>query len=141
MLHRAYINIGTNLGDKEQNIEQAIGFLEHRLGLKCRRSHLIKSHPWGYSSENDFLNIGVSVDTSIEPLELLHLLKGIERDMHSESHRNSTGGYADRLIDLDIMDIDGVKIESEQLSIPHPHLWERDFFYIPYKELLETSTN
>ena len=140
-MYRAYINIGTNLGDREGNIERAIGELERRLCVKCRRSHTVKSPAWGFESENDFLNIGVSVDTVLSPLDLLHLLKGIEHDMGSLSHRDSRGGYADRLIDLDIMDIDGVKIQSEELTVPHPHLWERDFFYLPYRELLEMSAN
>lgn len=132
---RVYVNIGSNLGDTHDNIERAVALVESKLGCQCHRSRFVESVPWGYDSPNKFLNIAIAFETQLAPLALLHVLKSIEREMGCYSHRDEAGNYADRLIDLDIMAIDGVEMDTPELTIPHKHLWDRTFFYEPYEEL------
>lgn len=103
-------------------------------------SHIVESEPWGFVSANGFLNMGVLLRSDLAPEALLDRLHAIERQLGSTSHRDSRGGYADRNVDIDIMAAEnetgeGVKIDSELLTLPHPHLHDRKFFIDPYKEL------
>lgn len=132
---KAYLNIGTNLGDRQANINRAVLLVEQHLGCHALRSGVVESEPWGFKSENRFCNIGIAVETELAPAELLDELHDIEKEMGSLSHRTASGEYADRIIDIDIMAIDGVKIDSEKLTVPHKHLYDRDFFLKPYMEL------
>lgn len=129
---KAYLNIGTNIGDRHANIEQAISSIEEVLHCKAVRSEPVSTMPWGFKSDNIFLNISISVETDKDPYELLDCLQAIEKELGSGAHRDSDGLYIDRLIDIDIIDIDGVRIKDERLCIPHPHLYDRPFFLTPY---------
>lgn len=130
----AYINIGSNLGDRKANINKALEWIGIKFGPFCV-SEVIESEPWGFDSSHHFLNIGVAFKTDLAPEELLDCLKEIEKTICSASHRDSKGCYIDRVIDIDIMAIDEIKYQSERLTIPHSHLLERDFFLLPLKEL------
>lgn len=129
-----YVNIGSNLGDKESLINQALDLIGESFGYYCK-SGFVESTPWGYDSPNRFLNIGVCFKTDLPPLEILDELQKIEKKISSMNHRDSEGNYLDREIDLDIMAVDDISYSSERLQIPHAHLLERDFFIIPLKEL------
>ncbi len=134
-----YLNIGTNLGDRRQNLRRAIAMLSAGNG-GCMVSHVVESEPWGFESANAFLNVGVAISTTLPPLEVLQWLHDIERRMGSGSHRNADGTYADRLVDIDIMAIDDdngepVSIQLPMLQVPHRHLYDREFFLKPYREL------
>lgn len=130
----AYINIGSNLGDRYQLIQTALAGISALYGICCISSY-IETEPWGFESDNRFLNLGVSFKTTDSPEELLQKLKGLEKTIGKENHRHSDGRYKDRDIDIDIMAIDEMTYKSETLTIPHPHLLERDFFLKPMKEL------
>ncbi len=136
---RYYLNIGTNLGDRKANLLHAIAALSAGTG-GCMVSQMMESEPWGFDSPNRFLNVGVALDSDLEPHAMLDWLHDIEHRLGSASHRNADGSYADRLVDIDIMAIDDgqgrpVVIDSERLQVPHRHLNDRDFFLIPYREL------
>ncbi|MFI3239013.1 MAG: 2-amino-4-hydroxy-6-hydroxymethyldihydropteridine diphosphokinase [Bacteroidales bacterium] len=130
-----YLNIGTNLGDKATNLYKAIMLIEHSLQCECTLSDTIESEPWGYESTNTFLNIGVALNANITPEELLDKIHQIEQHMGSTTHRNESGEYIDRLIDIDIIAIDNMVINTPQLKIPHPELSHRPFVYLPLKQL------
>ncbi|MEG1915606.1 MAG: 2-amino-4-hydroxy-6-hydroxymethyldihydropteridine diphosphokinase [Muribaculaceae bacterium] len=134
-MHTAYINIGTNLGNKAKNIDTAITEIEQALSTKSRRSEIVHSKPWGYSSTNDFMNIAIAIDTMLSPQTLLNTLQVIERRIGTSNHRNNDGTYADRLIDIDIMAIDDLIVNTPTLTIPHPHMLTRPFFLIPMLQL------
>lgn len=136
-----YLNIGSNLGDRRANLEAAISAVEAELGVRARRSDIVESEPWGFHSDHAFLNIGIAVETDLTPLQLLSRLQRIERSLGSGSHRNPDGSYADRLVDIDIMDIDGFTSSSKRLTVPHPHLFDRDFFLQPYNQLKSSQIN
>ena len=136
---RYYMNIGTNLGVLHRNVGRAIGALAAR-AKNCVASEHITSKPWGFSSDNAFLNIGVAVELDMQPGEVLEWIHRIEARLGSASHRNDDGSYADRIVDIDIMAIDDdngqpVVITTPTLTVPHPHLDEREFFTIPYAQL------
>ncbi len=134
-----YLNLGTNLGDRHANLAAAVAALR-QLGA-CRTSGTIESEPWGFDSDNAFVNQAVELRCAIAPQELLAHTQRIERQLGSASHRDTQGRYQDRLIDIDIMlslDPHGqpVAMSSPTLTLPHQHLRQRSFFTIPLGELL-----
>ena len=81
------------------------------------------------------MNVGVRLSSNMEPHEMLEHIHDIERRLGSASHRDSEGHYIDRLVDIDIMAIDNLVIDTPELQVPHAHLHERDFFLRPMMEL------
>lgn len=137
---RYYINIGSNLGDRRRNIETAIAALTGRFG-PVDVSELVESEPWGFDSTNLFLNVGVAFDSDREPLTVLRILQTIERSISPASHRKPDGSYADRLIDIDIMEAGDIRMDTPELTLPHPRLEQRPFFLMPLRELKERERN
>lgn len=131
-----YVNIGSNLGNRRLNLSRAISAIEKRYGyFECSKS--VESEPWGFDSTNSFLNVAVMFESDDEPLDVLHQLQSIERSISDTPHRDLSGGYVDRVIDIDIMALgDGARVDLPELQIPHPHLFDRPFFIGPLKELL-----
>ena len=130
-----YINIGTNIGNRKANIDRAARLIEQRFGGKVVISSPFDSAPWGFESENRFLNVGLTLATTEAPEDVLHALHSIEIEMGSPCHRNADGSYADRIIDIDIIAIDDLVISSESLVVPHLHIAERDFVLAPMAEI------
>jgi 2-amino-4-hydroxy-6-hydroxymethyldihydropteridine diphosphokinase len=132
MGHIAYIGIGSNLGDKVGQCEKAISEIlktdRHKL---LARSSLFKTKPMGYTSQDWFINGVIKIETELEPLELLRLLKNIE----SRLGRKKTFQWGPRAIDLDILFFDEKQIQVEGLQIPHRFLQERQFVLIPLAEI------
>lgn len=140
---RYYLNIGTNLGDRHDNLRRAIQLLTGGTG-KCTVSPVVESEPWGFDSNNRFLNVGIAMVSDLEPLAMLDRIHDIERQMGSASHRDAQGGYVDRLVDIDIMAIDddhghSLTLDLPTLQVPHPHLHDRDFFINPYRWLRQEA--
>lgn len=130
----AFINIGSNLGNRRLNLSRAIAAIEKEIGY-FELSHTLETHPWGYVSDQMFLNVGMCFQTDMEPLQLLDTLQRIEQSLNKTPHRDNTGQYADREIDIDIMALDDMTIDTERLKVPHPHMAERIFFLKPMQEL------
>ena len=129
-----YVNIGSNLGQREKLIETTIDKIAEVFGYYCT-SEFVESEPWGFESTNSFLNIGMAFKTDLEPESVLDRLQEIERQVSEVAHRDSTGHYKDREIDIDIMAIDTLLYDSSRLSLPHKYLYERDFFLRPLNQL------
>ena len=127
-----YLGLGTNLGNKEDNLKKAIVFLDD-LGEIISISSFHRSKPWGFESENDFLNAVVSIETSFSPFELLAGTQEIEKKMGRTNKSNEN--YSDRVIDIDILFYDELILDTLELKIPHPLLQERDFVLIPLAEI------
>jgi len=130
-----YLNIGTNIGERRDNLYRAVVALMAGCGAPCVTSGIVESEPWGFESDNRFLNIGMWMPCDKNPHEMLDLIHVIEKQLGSASHRDEHGGYVDRLVDIDIMAIDDLIIDSPALQVPHPHMPERAFFLQPMKEL------
>ena len=94
------------------------------------------SSPWGFESKNVFVNEGAILHTDVKPTrDLVSRLQQVERLISDKPHRNADGSYSDRVIDIDIVAIDDMTIDTPSLKVPHPHLPERDFYIIPMREL------
>ncbi len=142
ILHTVYLSLGTNLGDKEHNLVSAITEIERRIGPIRAQSAFLATEPWGFESPNTFLNAAIRVETELSPHALLKVTQQIERDMgrtqkSTVNSQLSTVNYHDRIIDIDILLYDDLQIHTKKLTIPHPHMYERDFVLIPLKEIMK----
>ncbi len=126
---QVYLGIGSNLGDKVTHIRRAVGLLACRVGKVLAVSEDYLSEPWGFESDNLFVNVAVQMATALSPLELLYETQDIERLMGRTS--KSSGTYADRVIDIDILFYGQKVVELPMLKIPHPLFAERDFAVLP----------
>ena len=132
--HIVYIGLGSNLGDGPKNLDKAVALLQKEAGLVLYTSAYIESEPWGFESEHRFTNAVTVISTTLEPMELLDLTQQIERRMGRTRKRRRGEGYSDRVIDLDLLVYDDLKLETERLVLPHPHIAERDFVRLPLEE-------
>lgn len=132
--NRTLLSLGSNLGDKTQHLQQAIKAITELIGEVEYISTFYESAPWGYDSENQFMNACLTCHTMLSPNELLDQLKAIERRM---GRIKTVGGYEDRSIDLDIIFFNDEVMNSEVLTIPHPHYKNRDFVMIPLREIIK----
>lgn len=129
-----FLNIGSNLGNVRLNISRALRAIEEKYGY-FETSRIVESRPWGFISPNTFANIAVMVVTDRSCAEVLSDIKEIEGRLSPMPHRDDRGGYVDRVIDIDIMAADDTVIDTDELTVPHPHLAERHFFLEPFDEL------
>ena len=129
-----FLNIGSNLGNRRMNLSRAVAAIEKEFGY-FELSHTVESEPWGFDSPNGFLNVGMMVISDLEPLEILHCLQEIEKKLNPASHRNPDGSYADRYIDIDIIAIDDLIVDTPELTLPHPRMDKRSFVLEPLAEL------
>ena len=132
------INIGSNLGNRRDNLRYAIQEIERRFDCKALRSSVYETKSWGYLSDNPFFNIGIEIDVEGDYEQMLDQFKEIELGIGCTTHRNSDGGYIDRLLDIDIIYIDNQVLDTEKLKVPHPRMQERDFVLLPVEELAPT---
>ena len=145
-MSKVYLGLGSNLGDREENMRKAIQLIGERVGKVTKQSSFIETDPWGYESANRFLNAVILCETSKKPREVLLLTQQIERDLGRKTKRHfkkndlgstsvETESYSDRPIDIDILLYDDLTVDEPDLQIPHPLMQERDFVMIPLKEL------
>jgi 2-amino-4-hydroxy-6-hydroxymethyldihydropteridine diphosphokinase len=126
----AYIGLGSNLGDRMATLRKAVQRLE-TLGRITGVSSLYETEPVGYLEQPRFLNAVVALETALAPGDLLRALLGIEHDL------GRTRSFADapRTLDLDLLLVDDVALETPELTLPHPRLHERAFVLVPLAEL------
>ena len=129
-----YLGLGSNLGNKEANLNNAISLLSTKVGRILRQSSFYVSKAWGYVSENDFLNAVVLIETDLSPSDLLHETKNIEKHI-GRKEKTVGNGYSDRIIDIDILFYNDEIINHRNLKIPHPLIIERDFVLTPLTEI------
>ncbi|MBQ2497980.1 MAG: 2-amino-4-hydroxy-6-hydroxymethyldihydropteridine diphosphokinase [Prevotella sp.] len=148
-MHKLYLGLGSNMGDRRQNIEKAVALIGERVGEVVRQSSLMETEPWGFASDNLFLNGVILCQTELSPREVLQATQKIEREMgrkksEKRGARNeergansqlSTRHYQDRPIDIDILLYDDLCIDEPDLKIPHPLMEQRDFVMIPLREI------
>lgn len=128
--------MGTNLGDKRKNIAEAIKNIGELVGDVVRQSALYETEPWGFRSDNRFVNAAVCVDTQLSPRRLLEVTQRIEGEM-GRTLKSDGGEYHDRIIDIDILLYGDLHIDEPDLKIPHPLMHERDFVMTPLNEIME----
>lgn len=128
------VNIGSNLGNPRLNLSKAMAAIVNTYG-DIEMSHAMESAPQGFESAHRFLNVCIMFATEQSPDEVFATLREIEKRISPDSHRNADGSYADRLIDIDIVAIDNLVIDTPELTVPHPRLAERAFFLKPLAEI------
>ena len=130
---RVYVALGSNLGDSQQQLLDAIEALAGLPNTRVlARSRFYRTPPWGMLDQPEFLNAVVVLETPLLPHDLLDALLGIERDAGRER-----GGerWGPRTLDLDLLHVDGKTVSDERLTLPHPHIAERAFVLLPLSEL------
>jgi len=133
-LHQVVIALGTNLGDKELNLNNAISQINSKVGEVSNISSIFKNSAVGFESENEFYNSCLICETKLSPEQVLKELQEIEKILGRIKTKES---YEDRVIDLDIIFYDQLIIETENLQIPHEEYDKRDFVLIPLLELFD----
>ena len=118
-LHYVVLLLGSNLGDTELHLNNAIAKIENCLGNIIKSSEMIETPPIEFGSINIFRNIAISLTTTISPYSFLNIVKSIEKDMGRELDSSAVGGYIDRIIDIDIVTFNNINFESKKLKIPH----------------------
>ncbi len=134
-LNDVYLGLGSNLGDKIANLNQALNLISIELGTITRTSSYYFSEPQGFISENEFVNLVIKVESKKLPHEILEGIQKIERLMGRTI--NTTGQYQDRLIDIDILFHNSDIINEVNLIIPHPLILQREFVKSPLLEILD----
>ena len=129
-----YLGLGTNIGNRNENLTRAIEALSLALGPYKTLSTFIETTPWGFESENGFLNCTVAYKTELTPLELLDITEGIERKL-GRTTKSTGGAYHDRIIDIDILLFGNETVATERLTIPHPLMHLRDFVLEPLAQI------
>jgi 2-amino-4-hydroxy-6-hydroxymethyldihydropteridine diphosphokinase len=139
-----YLSLGSNLGNREQNIREALIRIEQRIGQISLCSSFFYSEPWGFKSEFPFCNVCCSLSSDFKPIQVLKITQYIERELGRTTKSNPLcPHYQDRIIDIDIiraLDDKGNEIIMNDscaiLTLPHPLWKERDFVRIPMMEIL-----
>ena len=141
-----YFGIGTNLGNRETNLRTAVQLLHERVGECVACSSIYRSAPQGFVSDNEFANIVAVCQTDHSPEQVLLITQEIEREM-GRTEKSVNGIYHDRVIDIDLLQAyfenresvigNGIELTSENLTLPHPRMLERDFVMIPLREVEE----
>ena len=129
-----YLGLGTNEGNKEENIRGAIEELSHLLGTPTAVATIIETEPWGFRSDNSFLNTVVAFKSTLAPEEILKATQEIELRL-GRTKKSIDGCYSDRPIDIDILLYGSRVIESPHLTIPHPLLHKRLFVLQPLAQI------
>ena len=134
MIHTVYLGLGSNLGNREENLRGALFEIASSVGIVEAVSSFIVTEPWGFESTHTFVNAVCRVQTRLSPMEVLDATQAIERNL-GRTKKSMDGVYSDRLIDIDILLYDDLKVDTPRLVIPHPLMAQRDFVKIPLAEL------
>lgn len=148
-----YLSLGSNLGEREQTIRNALQRIEQQIGTILRCSSFFYSEPWGFESENAFCNLCCAVESTKEPLDVLYATQAIERALGRKTKSQITNHkspisnlqspiYSDRNIDIDmirVFDEQGQEIclDTPELTLPHKFWQQRDFVKIPLAEIMQ----
>ena len=130
-LQMVYLLLGSNLGNRKEILDNAIKLLSQEIGVITSQSKDYETTPWGVTNQPYFLNLAVSIQTRLEPLQILEITQNIENQLG----RVRKEKWGARLIDIDILFYGNEIIDEPNLKIPHPLLQERDFALSPLAEI------
>lgn len=136
---KTYLGLGTNLGDKTKNLKNAIDVLSKEVGEIIDHSSIYETPPWGFESNDSFYNAVILLETHLNENELLLKCQAIEKELGRI--KTLSEGYESRIIDIDILLYEGVKIQTKSLTIPHLLIEQRAFVLKPLVELLKKNSN
>ena len=130
-MNRVYIQLGSNLGDREGYLKQSQVMLIDEIGLIIKKSSIYESSPWGVENQGSFLNQVLLLETDVKPFDLLDIILNIEKEMG----RVRIEKWGERIIDIDILFYNDEIIETNNLCIPHPYISKRRFVLSPLDEI------
>lgn len=128
---RIYLHIGSNLGNRRENLQQAQQLIEATIGTISKVSDIYETEAWGVTDQADFLNQAFELTTSFEAQEVLINIKNIEKQLG----RKKADKWHERLIDIDLIFYNSAIITTKELIVPHPHIQERNFVLIPMMDI------
>ncbi|MCE4065925.1 2-amino-4-hydroxy-6-hydroxymethyldihydropteridine diphosphokinase [Chryseobacterium gleum] len=135
--HKVVLLLGSNLGEQKKNVELALKKISDAGNHISQISEYLMSEPVEFASSNIFCNIATVIFTDLSPIQLLDCIKNIEIEMGRINDSKVSGGYTDRIIDIDIIKYNELNFKSERLEIPHKkHLFERDFSRVLLKDFI-----
>ena len=134
LINRAYLSLGSNLGNKAENINSAVELLSERAGKVLKVSSNYETEPDGFVSENSFVNIALSLDTTLDAYALLDVCEQIEKELGRTS-KSVNLNYSDRVIDIDILYFNNMQLATDRLTLPHPRMHKRQFVLEPLAEI------
>lgn len=131
-MNRVYLSLGSNLGNREENLKKAIHLISQNEDIKINRiSSIYETEPIGFKEQDWFLNMVIEIETGLEPHVLLNYILNVERNMG----RVREIKWGPRIIDIDILLYDDIEIKDRDLQIPHPRMLDRAFVLIPLVEI------
>ena len=134
---KAWLGIGSNIGDMAAMLDQAVDKLAAVPGIRVvARSPDYRTPPWGKTDQPWFLNGAVAIETDLVPHALLDACQGIERDLG----RIREERWGPRIIDIDVLAYEGAAVEDERLVLPHRYVRERAFVLVPLNEIAPDLT-
>ena len=133
-MNKVCLGLGSNLGDRAENLNTALRLINERVGDVLKVSSFIETKPEGFVSDNLFSNAVCLVSTALSPSKLLEETQKIEQEM-GRSVKSKNKIYTDRIIDIDILLFNEDVIDVPTLKLPHEHLHERGFVICPLSEI------
>lgn len=131
-MSKVYLGLGGNVGDVQTVLMEALSKLNENHKVRVVQvSGLYKTPPWGDENQNWFLNACALIETGLKPIELLDFVKMLEVDFKREKTRK----WGPRTLDIDLLHYEGVALNSEKLTIPHPRIGERAFVLKPLNDI------
>lgn len=129
---RAYLSLGSNMGDKKAYLEESVELLNAYSEIRVTgKSSFYETDPVGYLDQDVFINIGLEIETLFGPEALLEACQSVENKLH----RKRVIRWGPRTVDIDIIFYDDIKIKNDNLEIPHPRAFERAFVMVPIYEI------
>ena len=133
-MNKAYLGLGTNMGDREEYLNSAVKLIDNNENIKVvNKSKIYETKAWGYTDQADFLNMCIEVETSLNEYNLLEACQEVELKLNRERIIR----WGPRTIDVDILFFNDIILDNENLYIPHPRISERAFVLIPLIDLNE----
>jgi 2-amino-4-hydroxy-6-hydroxymethyldihydropteridine diphosphokinase len=127
-----FLCIGSNLGERDNNLTRALAYVERSIGDIVRSSAIYETDPWGFKTESKFLNMVIKVKTECNPQELLGAILQIEKDL---GRKRNGAHYSSRIMDIDILFYNDLVLNDPDLTIPHPLIAARKFVLVPLCEI------
>lgn len=131
-MKKVFLGIGSNLGDRESNLKETLEKIEKNIGPLLKSSSVYETEPWGFESDNQFLNMVVEVETKLTPSGVLGAILMIEAFL---GRTRGEKQYSSRIIDIDILLYDNTVVDEVSLKIPHPLMHQRRFVLVPLCEI------
>jgi 2-amino-4-hydroxy-6-hydroxymethyldihydropteridine diphosphokinase len=137
---RIYLGIGSNLEDREANLAEAVDRIGMIIGDVIKTSSVYETEPWGFTTDNEFLNMVVEVETQLNPADLLEQTSKIETRL-GRIRDDDEAQYTSRIIDIDILLYEDIIVNDANLRIPHPLMQERKFVLVPLNEIAPNAVH